>query len=172
MMNNQMNYQSFDENVSIDVIFLLSFSFSNSCKCFLFIVSTSFSFFVVIFSIISDLEISLLSVSVERATQKIFRAENAIETNIAFAAIAFDFLSVISSNEIAISNRNAEKKTQNEQVSSAKESSNDVERQHFDAASSSSSFDASKSNDQKNFDSSVDFFALFIEQKSTTFIRI
>ena len=87
-----------------------------------------FSFFVIILSIISDLETSLLSVSAERTIQKIFRAENVIETNIAFAAIAFDFLSIISSNEIAISNRNAEKKIQNEQVSSAKKSSNDVER--------------------------------------------
>ena len=112
-----------------------------------------------------------MSVSVERATQKIFCAENVIETNI-FAAIAFDFLSIISSDEIAISNRNAEKKAQNEQIFSAKESSNDVERQHSDAVSSSSSFNVSKSNDQKNFDSSVDFSALLIEQKATTLIRI
>ena len=89
-----------------------------------------------------------------------------------FAAIAFDFLQIISSNEIAISNRNAEKKAQSEQIFSAKESSNEIERQHFDAVSSSSSFDASKSNDQKNFDFSVDFSALFIEQKTTTLIRI
>ena len=100
------------------------------------------------------------------------RVENVIEKNIVLVAIAFDFLSIISSNEIAISNRNAEKKVQNEQVSSAKKSSNDVERQHFDAASSTSSFDVSKSDDQKNFDFSVDFSALLIEQRATTFIRI
>ena len=121
-----------------------------------------FSFFVAIPSATSDLEAPLLSASAERAAQKTFRAENVIEMN-TFAAIAFDSLSVISSDEIAISNRNAEKKAQNEQVSSAKESSNDVERQHSDAASSSLSFDASKSDDQKNFDSSVDFSVLFIE---------
>ena len=57
-------------------------------------------------------------------------------------------------------------------MSFAKESSNDVERQHSDVVSSSLSSDVSKSNDQKNFDSSVDFFVLFIEQKATTFIRI
>ena len=130
-----------------------------------------FSFFVIILSIISDFETSLLSVSAEKATQKIFRAENVIEMNI-LAAIVFDFLSVISSNEIAISNRNAEKKAQNEQISSAKKSSNDVERQHFDAASSSLSSDVSKSDDQKNLDFSVDFSVLLIEQKTTTFIRI
>ena len=125
---------------------------------------------IIIFSIISDLETSFLSVSTERTTQKISRVENVIETNI--AAIVFDFLQIISSDEIAISNRNAEKKAQNEQMFSAKKSSNDVERQHFDAASSSLSFDVSKSNDQKNFDSSVDFSVLLIEQKATTFIRI
>ena len=114
--------------------------FYSSFRCF-------FSFFVIIFSITSDLEISFLSVSAERAIQKIFRVENVIETNIAFAAIVFNFLSIISSNEIAISNRNAEKKTQSEQIFSAKKSLNDVERQHFDAVSSSSSFDVSKSND-------------------------
>ena len=130
-----------------------------------------FSFFVVILSIISDLETSLLNVSAERTTQKIFRAENAFEMNI-LAAIAFDSLSIISSDEIAISNRNAEKKAQNEQMFSAKESSNDVEQQHFDAVSSSLSFDVSKSNDEKNFDSSVNFFVLLIEQKATTLIRI
>ena len=129
-----------------------------------------FSFFVLIFSIISDFEISLLSVSAERTTQKIFRAKNVIEKNI--AAIILDFLQIISSDEIAISNRNAEKKVQNEQIFSAKKSSNDVERQHSNAASSSSSFDVSKSNDQKNLDSSVDFSALLIEQKATTLIRI
>ena len=129
-----------------------------------------FSFFVIILSIISDLEICLLSVSVEKTIQKIFRAENFIEKNI--AAIVLDFLQIILSDEIAISNRNAEKKVQNEQISSAKKNSNDVKRQHFDAASSSSSFDVSKSNDQKNFDFSVDFSALFIEQRATTFIRI
>ena len=138
--------------------------FYSSFRCF-------FSFFVIIFSIIFDLEISLLSVSAERATQKIFRAENVIEMN-TFAAIVFDFLQIISSNEIAISNRNAKKKTQNEQMFSAKESSNDVERQHFDVVSSSLSSDASKSNDQKNFDFSVDFFILLIEQRATTFIRV
>ena len=146
MMNNQMNYQIRDDDVSIDVIFLLSFSFSNSCKCFLFIVSMSFSFFIIIFSIISDLETSLLSVSAERTISKIFRAENVIEMN-TFAAIAFDSLSIISSDEIAISNRNTEKKIQSEQMFSAKKNSNDVERQHFDAVSSSSSSDVSKSND-------------------------
>ena len=129
-----------------------------------------FSFLIIIFSIISDLETFLLSVSAEKATQKIFRVENVIETNI--AAIVLDFLQIISSNEIAISNRNAEKKAQNEQMSSAKKSSNDVERQHFDAVSSFLSFDVSKSNDQKNFDFSVDFSVLLIEQKATTFIRI
>ena len=110
MMNNQMNYQIRDDDVSIDVTSLLSFSSSNSCKCLLLIVSMFFSFFVVIFSITSDFETSLLSVSVERTTQKIFRAENVIEVNIAFAAIILDFLQIISLNEIAISNRNAEKK--------------------------------------------------------------
>ena len=148
------------------------FFFPNSYKCLLLIVSMFFfSFFVVIFSITSDFESFFLSVSVEKAIQKIFRAENVIETNV-FAAIVFDFLQIISSNEIAISNRNAEKKFQNEQVFSAKKNSNDVERQHSDAVSSSSSFDVSKSNDQKNLDSSVDFSALLIEQRTTTFIRI
>ena len=173
-LNNQMNHQTFDdvENVSIDVISLLFLSFSNSRKCLLFIVSMFFfSFFEIIFSIISDLETSFLSVSAERPIQKIFRAENVIETN-TFAAIAFDFLSIISSDEIAISNRNAEKKVQNEQVFSAKKNSNDVERQHFVAASSSSSFDVSKSDDQKNLDFFVNFSALLIEQRSTTLIRI
>ena len=147
-LNNQMNRQIFDDDVSIDVISLLSFFFSNSRKCLLFIVSMFFfSFFVIIFSIISDFKTSFLSVSVEKATQKIFRVQNVIETNIAFVAIIFDFLSIISSNKIAISNRNAEKKAQNEQISSAKKSSNDVERQHFDVVSSLSSFDVSKSND-------------------------
>ena len=170
-LNNQMNRSISDDDVSIDVISLLSFFLSNSCKCFLLIVSMFFSFFIVILSIISDLETSLLSVFAEKTISKIFRAENVIEMN-TFAAIAFDFLSIISSDEIAISNRNAEKKIQSEQVFSAKESSSDVERQHSDAASSSLSFDASKSNDQKNFDSSVDFFVLLIEQRATTFIRI
>ena len=172
-IENQMNHHfqnSIIDDTSVDVTSLLSSS--NSCKCLLLIVSMSFSFFVVIFSIIFDLEASLLSVSFEKATKKISRAENVIETNIAFAAIVLDFLQIISSDEIAISNRNAEKKAQNEQMSSAKENSNDVERQHFDAVSSSSSFDASKSNNQKNLDFSVDFSALFIEQKTTTFIRI
>ena len=130
-----------------------------------------FSFFIIILSIISDFETFFLSVFVEKTTQKIFRAENVIETNI-FAAIVLDFLQIISLNEIAISNRNAEKKVQNEQVFSAKESSNDVERQHFNAVSSSLSSDVLKSNDEKNFDSSVDFSVLLIEQKATTFIRI
>ena len=116
-----------------------------------------FSFFVIIFSIIFDFETFRLSVSAEKTIQKIFRAENVIEKNIAFIAIVFDFLSIISSNEIAISNRNAEKKTQNEQNFSAKENSNDVERQHFDVFSSSLSSDVSKSNDQKNFDSLLIF---------------
>ena len=106
--------------------------FYSSFQCF-------FLFFVIILSIISDLEISLLSVSAERAIQKIFRVENGIETNI--VAIVFDSLQIISSNEIAISNRNAENKVQNEQIFSAKKSSNDVERQHSKTASSSSSFD-------------------------------
>ena len=166
-----MNHQTFDDvkNVSIDVTSLLFLSFSNSCKCLLFIVLIFFfSFFVIIFSIIFDLEIFLLSASAKRAIQKVFRAENVIETNIAFAAIAFDFLQIISSNEIAISNRNAEEKTQNKQIFSAKKSSNDVERQHSDVVSSSSSFDASKSNDQKNLDFSVDFSALLIKQRTTT----
>ena len=166
-----MNYQTFDEDASIDVTFLLFFFFSNSCKCFLFIVSMSFSFFVIIFSITSDLEASLLSVSVERTIQKIFCVENVIEMN-TFAAIVFDFLLIISSNEIAISDRNAEEKIQNEQVFSAKESSNDVERQHFNVISSSLSFNVSKSNDQKNFDFFVDFSVLLIEQRATTLIRI
>ena len=109
MMNNQMNYQIRDDDVSIDVISLFFFSFSNSCKCLLFIVSMFFSFFIIILSIISDFKTSLLSVSVEKTIQKIFCAENVIEMN-TFAAIAFDSLSIISSNEIAISNRNAEKK--------------------------------------------------------------
>ena len=131
-----------------------------------------FSFFVIIFSIISNLETFLLSAFVERTTQKIFRVENVIEKNISFATIVFNFLQIISSNKIAISNRNAEKKIQNEQMFSAKKSSNDVERQHFDAASSSLSFNVSKSNDQKNFDSFVDFSVLFIEQRATTLIRV
>ena len=97
-------------------------------------------------------------------------AATLIETNI--AAIVFDFLQIISSNEIAISNRNAEKKTQNEQISFAKKNSNDVERQHSNVALSSLSFNASKSNDQKNFDFFVDFSALLIEQRTTTLIRI
>ena len=171
MMNNQMNYQTFDEDVSIDVISLFYLFFSNSCKCFLFIVFMFFSFFVIIFSIISDLKTSLLSVFAEKATQKIFRAKNVIEANV-FVAIVFDFLQIISSDEIAISNRNEKKKAQNEQVFFAKENSNDIERQHFDVVSSSLSFDVSKSNDQKNFDFSVDFFILFIEQRATTLIRI
>ena len=165
-----MNYQTLDDDVSIDVTFLLFFRnlvsvFYLSFRCF-------FSFFVVILSITSDLEFFFLSVSVEKTTQKIFRVENVIEKNIAFVAIVFDFLSIILSNKIAISNRNAEKKVQNKQVFSAKKNSNNVERQHFDAVSSSSSFDVSKSNNQKNFDFFVDFFALFIEQRTTTFIRI
>ena len=107
-----MNYQIFDDDVSIDVIFLLFFFSSNSCNRLLFIVSMFFffSFFVIIFSIISDFEISFLSVFAENTIQKIFRAENVIEANIAFAAIVFDFSQIISSNEIAISNRNAKKK--------------------------------------------------------------
>ena len=82
------------------------------------------------------------------------------------------YLSIISLTEIAISNRNAEKKAQNEQNSSAKENSNDVKRQHFDVFMSSLSFDVSKSDDQKNLDFSVDFFTLFIEQRTTTLIRV
>ena len=166
-----MNYQIRDDDVSIDVISLLFFFFSNSCKCSLLIVSMFFSFFIVILSIISNLETSLLSVSAEKTISKIFRAENVIEMN-TFAAIVFDLLSVISSNKIAISNRNAEKEAQSEQVSSAKKSSNDVERQHSDVVSSSLSFDASKSNDEKNFDSFVDFSVLLIKQRTTTLIRI
>ena len=84
-----------------------------------------------------------------------------------FFAIVLDFLQIISSDEIVISDRNAEKKAQKKQNFSAKKSSNDVERQHFDAFSSSLSFDASKSNDQKNLDFSVNFSALFTEQKAT-----
>ena len=68
-----------------------------------------FSLFVVIFSIIFDLEILLLSVSVEKTTQKIFRVENVIEKKLAFVAIVFDFLQIVLLNEIAISDRNAEK---------------------------------------------------------------
>ena len=139
--------------------------FYSSFRCF-------FSFFVIILSIIFDFKTFFLSVSAERTTQKIFRVKNVIETNIAFAAIVFNFLQIISSNEIAISNRNAEKKIQNEQMFSAKKNSNDVERQHSDAVSSSLSFDASKSNDQKNLDSFVDFSVLLIEQRATTFIQI
>ena len=44
-LNNQMNRQTFDDDVSIDVISLLSFFFSNSCKCLLFIVSMFFLIF-------------------------------------------------------------------------------------------------------------------------------
>ena len=167
-----MNYQIRDDDVSIDVTFLLFFSFSNSCKCLLFIVSMFFSLFVIILFIISDLDTSFLSVFVEKTTQKIFRAENVIEMNIAFVAIAFDFSQIISSDENAISNRNAEKKAESEQIFSAKKSSNDVEQQYFDAFSSSFLSDVWKSNDQKNLNSSVDFSALLIEQKTTTFIRI
>ena len=133
MMNNQvvnqMNYQFVDvvENVFVDVTFLLSFSLSNFCKCLLFIVSMFFfSFFVIIFLITSNLETSLLNVSAERTIQKIFRVENVIEKNI--AAIVLEFLQIISSDEIAISNRNAEKIAQNEQIFSAKKNSNNVER--------------------------------------------
>ena len=86
--------------------------------------------------------------------------------------IVFDFLQIISSDEITISDRNAEKKTQSEQNFSEKKSSNDVERQRFNAFSSSLSFDALKSNDQKKFDFFVDFSALLIEQRTTTFIEI
>ena len=139
--------------------------FYSSFRCF-------FSFFVIILSIISNLKISFSSVFVKKAIQKIFRAENVIETNIAFAAIVFDFLQIISLDKIAISNRNAKKEIQNEQMSSAKENSKNVERQHFDVVSSSSSFDASKSNNQKNLEFSVDFSTLLIEQRATTFIRI
>ena len=170
-----MNHQTFDdvENVSIDVTSLFFFLlFRILVSVFYSSFRYFFLFFVIILSITSDFEISFLSVFVEKTIQKIFRAENVIETNIVFAAIVFDFLQVILSDEIAILNHNAEKKAQNEQIFSAKESSNDVERQHFNVVSSSSSSDVSKSNDQKNFDSSVDFSALFIEQKATTFIRI
>ena len=139
--------------------------FYSSFRCF-------FSFFVIIFSIISDLETSFLSVSAEKAIQKIFRVKNVIEKNIVFVAIIFDFLLIISSNKIAISNRNAEKKVQSEQIFFAKKNSNNVERQYFDAFSSSLSFNVSKWNDQKNFDFFVDFSTLLIEQKATTFIRI
>ena len=169
-LNNQMNRQISNDDVSIDVISLRSFFFRIFVNVFYSSFRCFFSFLIIIFSIISDLEISLLNASVEKTIQKIFRAENVIETNI--AAIVFNFLQIISSNEIAISNRNVEKKTQNEQVFFAKENSNDVERQHSDTASLSSSFNVSKSDNQKNFDFSVDFFALLIEQKTTTLIRI
>ena len=131
-----------------------------------------FSLFVITLSITFNLEISFLNVFVEKTTQKIFRAENVIEKNIAFVAIVFNFLSIILSNKIAISNRNAKKEVQSEQNFSAKKSSNDVERQRFDVFSSSLSSDVSKSNDHKNFDFSVNFSALLIEQRTTTLIRI
>ena len=111
--------------------------------------------FVVLFSSTFDSEILLLSVSAEKTTQKIFRVEIAIEREFVFVAIVFDFLQIISSDKIAISDHNAEKKVQNEQDFFAKKNSNDVERQRFDAFSSSLSFNALKSNDQKNFDSFV-----------------
>ena len=169
MMNNQMNYQTLTKTLRL-TLFLCFLLFLRILVCVFFSsFRYFFSFFLIISSIISDLETSFLSVSAEKTTQKIFRAENVIEMNI--AAIVLDFLQIISSNEIAISNRNAEKKAQNEQMSSAKESSNDVERQHSDAASSSLSSDVSKSDDE-NFDFSVDFFALLIEQRATTLIRI
>ena len=98
------------DDTFLDVISLLSFFLSNFCKCFLFIVSMFFfSFLIVIFSIIFDLEISFLNVSVEKATQKIFRAENVIEKNIVFVAIVLDFLQIFSLDKIAISNHNAKK---------------------------------------------------------------
>ena len=150
----------------------LSFFFLNFCKCLLFIVSMSFFTFRSHFFDYFWFWSFFLNVSAERITQKIIDVKNVIEKNIAFVAIAFDFLQIISSNEIAISNRNAKKKAQNEQVFSAKKNLNDVEQQYFDAFSSSLSFDASKSNDQKNFDFSVDFSALLIEQKATTLIEI
>ena len=86
----------------------------------------SFSLFLIFFSITLDSEISLLSVSAEKTTQKIFRVKTVIEKKFAVVAIIFDFL-IISSDEIAILNRNAEKKVQNKKNSFAKENSNDVE---------------------------------------------
>ena len=66
-----------------------------------------FLILLILLSITLDFETSLLSVSVEKATQKIFRVETVIERKFVFIAIVFNFL-IISSNEIAISNRKTE----------------------------------------------------------------
>ena len=86
-----------------------SLVFSNFCKCLAFIVSMFFSFFVIFLSITLDLETSLLSVSVEKTIQKIFRVETDFEKEFVFIAIVFDIL-IILLNEIAISDRNVKKK--------------------------------------------------------------
>ena len=55
-MNHHLENSIIDDT-SVDVTFLLSLFLSNSCKCLLLIASMFFSLFVIVFSIISDLEI-------------------------------------------------------------------------------------------------------------------
>ena len=101
MTNNQVDNSIVINNIDdvlIDVISLLTSS--NFCKWFLLIVAMFFSPYLILFSIIFDLETSFLSISVEKAIQKVFRVEIVIERKFVFIAIVFEFL-IISSNEIA-----------------------------------------------------------------------
>ena len=157
------------ENVDLTNVTFL-FTFSNFCKCLLFIVSMFFSLFFIFFSITLDFEISLLNVFVEKTTIKIFRVEIVIEKKFAFVATVFDFL-IILSKQIAILNRNAEKKFKMSKIFLQKKDSNDVEQQRFYVFLSSLSFNVLKLNNSKNFDFFDNFFAYSIEQK-TTFIEI
>ena len=143
-----MNVSNFDKtHLTVVIIFSLTVS--------LFFFRVFFRFF---FTIITDFEISFLSVSVKKITRKIFRVCFAFVEKIKF----FGFFVVVvffvmTSNEITMFNRNTEKRIQNEQNSSLKKSSNNVESSYSDVFSSSLSFDHSKSNDQKNLDSFDNF---------------
>ena len=115
------------------------------------------SFFVFYFAIITDFEIFFLNVSVEKTIRKIFRARS-VFVKIAFARFFVVVVSfVVTSNKTTMFIRNTEKKVPNEQNSFLKKNSNDVELSHFNAFSSSLSFDHSKSNDQKNLNFFDDF---------------
>ena len=128
------------------------------------------SLFVALPSAILGLEAPLLGAPAWGAAQEASRAEAATEGELALAAAVLGSLAT-SPGEVAVPDRNAEEEAQGGQDSSAKESSNDVEQQPPDASSPPLSSDVPKSDDQKNLDSSDNFSAFSIEQRTTTSIR-
>ena len=123
-------------------------------------------YFVFSFAIITDSEISFLSVSVEKTIRKVFRARS-VFVKIVFTRFFVVVVSfVVTSDEITMSIRNTEEKIQSEQNSFLKKNSNDVESSHFDVFSSSLSFDHSRSNDQKSLNFFDDFSIVDIDIKT------